>query len=1019
MKYKLVVFILGMLTFWSCSDKRNEVRILTIGLNNDIHTEIQSLAKERSWLVETDSGRMVNTDFIDSYSSVILPLSTLDNLYYRERNTIERYVEAGGGMVVLIDTVLNFPVWPITKRIQNGNYNVITGSGEIQVIKKLQSIEWLTHLENSIGNNSNPDYSRVRTRKIPDEKRYTRQILVEGMDEPMQMQILPDGNVLIVERKGAVKLYDESDGDISVIARFNVFSGIEDGLLGVVLDPEYESNHWVYFYYAVGGDQSINRLSRMVFDDGVLYQDTEKVLLEIPTQRKYCCHSAGYLFFDSNGLLYLSVGDNTNAEEAEGYIPIDERPGRQLADDQATAANTNDLRGKILRIKPENDGSYSIPEGNLFPEGTPGTRPEIYIMGSRNPYRFSVDSKTGTVFWGDVGPDTKVEGEDGLMSYDEFNRADQPGFYGWPYFLGNNQAFPYYDFETKEEGPRFNPENPVNISPNNSGLKKLPRAQSAFIWYGRGVSGKFPLVGSGGASAMAGPVFHGEDFEGKPFRLPDYYEGKLLIYEWMRNWVMAVEFDENGEMVFMEPFLDQFSFSSPVDFTFGPDGALYVLEYGTNWFSKNNDAKLVRIEYVEGNRPPEVIIRTDKTVGAQPLEVAFDGSSTIDYDGDQSLNYTWKIEDNELEGEEVDYTFNNPGVYDVVLEVDDGNGGVGKSTMQVKVGNTPPAIRLEFEGNQSFYRDSKEIPYKIEINDAEDGKIPEDKIVTRFDFLENREDLALVLGNTESVGNSKYQLGKILMDESDCQSCHDIDDESVGPRYKAIAAKYAGREEAVTLLSQKIIEGGSGVWGSRSMTPHPDLGKSDAEEMVKYILSLDLDNIGIPANGNLMFNRHTLKNESGAYVLISEYTDKGGKGEVPPIRSIAQNVWISPKVEAEMFDEGNVGIATITTENLSYIRNIRSGTFVKFNTIDLSGISKIKFRVLASGSGGTIKLHLDSIEGAVVGSVDIDKGSNIWQEVDFTMEKTVNSVHNLYFVFTNDEAGHQPLFNIDWIYFSD
>ncbi|WP_236974162.1 PQQ-dependent sugar dehydrogenase [Membranihabitans maritimus] len=1016
MKYKLVVFILGMLTFWSCSDKRNEVRILTIGLNNDIHTEIQSLAKERSWLVETDSGRMVNADFIDSYSSVILPLSTLDNLYYRERNTIERYVEAGGGMVVLIDTVLNFPVWPITKRIQNGNYNVIAGSGEIQVIKKLQSIEWLTHLENSIGNNSTPDYSRVRTRKIPDEKRYTRQILVEGMDEPMQMQILPDGNVLIVERKGAVKLYDESDGDISVIARFNVFSGIEDGLLGVVLDPEYENNHWVYFYYAVGGDQSINRLSRMVFDDGVLYQDTEKVLLEIPTQRRYCCHSAGYLFFDSNGLLYLSVGDNTNAEEAEGYIPIDERPGRQLADDQATAANTNDLRGKILRIKPENDGSYSIPEGNLFPEGTPGTRPEIYIMGSRNPYRFSVDSKTGTVFWGDVGPDTKVEGEDGLMSYDEFNRADQPGFYGWPYFLGNNQAFPYYDFETKEEGPRFNPENPVNISPNNSGLKKLPRAQSAFIWYGRGVSGKFPLVGSGGASAMAGPVFHGEDFEGKPFRLPDYYEGKLLIYEWIRNWVMAVEFDENGEMVFMEPFLDQFSFSSPVDFTFGPDGALYVLEYGTNWFSKNNDAKLVRIEYVEGNRPPEVIIRTDKTVGAQPLEVAFDGSSTIDHDGDRSLNYTWKIEDNELEGEEVDYTFNNPGVYDVVLEVDDGNGGVGKSTMQVKVGNTPPAIRLEFEGNQSFYRGSKEIPYKIEINDAEDGKIPEDKIVTRFDFLENREDLALVLGNTESVGNSKYQLGKILMDESDCQSCHDIDEESVGPRYKAIAAKYAGREEAVTLLSQKIIEGGSGVWGSRSMTPHPDLGKSDAEEMVKYILSLDLDNIGIPANGNLMFNRHTLKNESGAYVLISEYTDKGGKGEVPPIRSIAQNVWISPKVEAEMFDEGNVGIATITTENLSYIRNIRSGTFVKFNTIDLSGISEIKYRVLGTGKGGTINLHLDSVDGPLVSSLDINGDSDKWEELVSAVEY-VDGVHDLYFVFKNDEAGHQLLFNLDWVYF--
>src|SRR5690606_16794285 len=98
------------------------------------------------------------------------------------------------------------------------------------------------------------------------------------------------------------------------------------------------------------------------------------------------CHSAGAMVFGPDNLLYLATGDNTNAEEAEGYIPIDERPGRELADDQATAANTNDLRGKILRIKPEADGTYSIPEGNLFPEGNEKGRPEIYVMGCRNPF---------------------------------------------------------------------------------------------------------------------------------------------------------------------------------------------------------------------------------------------------------------------------------------------------------------------------------------------------------------------------------------------------------------------------------------------------------------------------------------------------------------------------------------------------------------------------------------------------------------------------------------------------------
>src|SRR5690606_22961075 len=122
----------------------------------------------------------------------------------------------------------------------------------------------------------------------------------------------------------------------------------------------------IYLYYAVGGDESINRLARYELHGDSLALGTETKVLEIPTQRIYCCHAAGYVAFDNNGLLYLAVGDNTNAEETEGFTPIDERPGRSLSDDQATAANTDDLRGKILRIRPLGDGGYAIPDGNLF-----------------------------------------------------------------------------------------------------------------------------------------------------------------------------------------------------------------------------------------------------------------------------------------------------------------------------------------------------------------------------------------------------------------------------------------------------------------------------------------------------------------------------------------------------------------------------------------------------------------------------------------------------------------------------
>lgn len=1018
MTYKIRMSILMFIIALSCTQPRDEIRILSVGLDAHSQEELQIISDRKGWELDTGQLDGIQSEEISIYSSVMMTVSALDGLYYKDRNTLERYVEAGGGLIVVQDTVLAHPVWPLTRMVQQGVSRHFLEAGVIEVIMPEMVMQSEDIILETIGDNHFPEYAFAVTPEVPDQSRFTRQVLIEGMDEPMQMQVLPNHDVLIVERRGAVKLYDAGDHEVRVIARLDVFSGIEDGLLGVALDPDFETNHWAYFYYSPAGEESVNRLSRMKLEQGILDEESEQIILEIPTQRIYCCHSAGYLFFDEEGLLYLSVGDNTNAEEAEGYIPIDERPGRELADDQATAANTNDLRGKILRIKPEKDGTYSIPEGNLFPQGTPKTLPEIYVMGTRNPYRFSVDSKKGVLYWGDVGPDTKVEGEDGLMSYDEFNRADEPGFYGWPYFLGNNQPFPYYDFETKIAGPEFDPENPVNLSPNNTGLKELPPPQPAFIWYGKGSSEKFPLVGSGGASAAAGPVYYSSDFEGTPYQLPDYYDGKLFIYEWMRNWIMAVEFDEKGEMIFMEPFLDHFDFVAPNDMTFGPDGAIYILEYGTNWFSKNNDAKLVRIEYMEGNRPPVARIRADRTAGAHPLTVRLDGSRSEDFDDDaEDLIFQWNIEGKIIEGRKIEYTFTEPGVYNVVLEVKDPHGASGKSTIQVEAGNTPPEIAFDLKGNRSFYREKERVPYEISVYDAEDGDVPEEEVVSRFGYLANKEDLALVLGDTENLHMVKYKEARRLMSSSDCQSCHHREEESVGPSYLEIGEKYQRRSDAVSYLAEKIIEGGSGNWGSRPMTPHPDMEQEEAEQIVEYILAMSEEDKGIPSQGMLSFDQHEPGEESGAYVLITEYTDKGGAGDSPPIRMVGQNIWIDPKVEAEHFDEGNVGIATITTENLSYIRNVMDGSYIRFDQMDLSGIRELIYRIQGIGAGGKISVHLDSPDGPPISSLDVKGGSSQWQEYPAAVEG-VDEVHDLYFVFKNPNAGDQPLFHVDWIYFS-
>src|SRR5690606_18241055 len=172
-------------------------------------------------------------------------------------------------------------------------------------------------------------------------------------------------------------------------------------------------------------------------------------------------HAAGDMDFDAEGNLFIAIGDNTNHT---AYAPLNEGSSNQSA--ERTSSNTNDLRGKILRIRVNADGTYTIPEGNLFPNAV-GGRPEIYVMGARNPYKIFVDkTNTNWLFWGEVGPDANVESEMGPEGMDEINVVKTAGNYGWPYFSGKNEPYRntyvnpnfYYDHTS-----------PVNLSKWNTG----------------------------------------------------------------------------------------------------------------------------------------------------------------------------------------------------------------------------------------------------------------------------------------------------------------------------------------------------------------------------------------------------------------------------------------------------------------------------------------------------------------------------------------------------------------------
>jgi len=599
--------------------------------------------------------------------------------------------------------------------------------------------------------------------QAPPDSEFEKVTLNDFPGEPMDLAVLPDGRVLHTTRPGQLWLHDPETGLNTVAAEFDVYQHDEEGLQSIALDPNFEKTKRIYVYYSPPLDTPVDdpataenegnapefgteedwerfrgviRLSTFKWQKDRVQMNSERQIMDVPVDRGICCHVGGDIVFDSAGNLILSTGDDTNPFESDGFTPIDERPDRNPAfDAQRTSANTNDLRGKILRITPNaKKGGYEIPEGNLFDEGTEGTRPEIYAMGFRNPFRIEINAVNDEIYVGDYSPDSQVaDPERGPAGQGKWTIVREPGNYGWPYCATPEMPYVDYDFATDESGATFDCANPVNESPHNTGLTELPPVSQPDVWYSYGPSAEFPELGTGGIGPMAGPAYVFDPDRAEPPAWPQYYDGVPLFYEWTRDYIKEFRLNDAGEVAEINPVLDgvgpangdDATLDNGMDLEFGPDGALYTLEYGDGFFSENPDAQLARIDYIgpDGNHAPRVEVAADPDSAFEPpLTVQFSSAGTTDPDGDE-ISYEWRLQGKkkvDSTDPNPEFTYTKEGVYLATLKVTDEHGRSASSHVRIVVGNQDPIVEfVQPQGGQEFsWGDA--VDYEVAVSDEEE-----------------------------------------------------------------------------------------------------------------------------------------------------------------------------------------------------------------------------------------------------------------------------------------------------------
>jgi glucose/arabinose dehydrogenase len=373
---------------------------------------------------------------------------------------------------------------------------------------------------------------------------FTREVLAgPELPEPMDLTFAPDGSAWITGRQGQIWRLDTATRRQHLVGKISTDVAGDRGLHGIALHPDFAQNNEFFVFYHAPEKPSgkyRSRVSRWKItgtgEKAALEAGSEKVLLEFDANESAQHVGGGLLAHPQERLLYITTGDNNYVWKV-----------KEFCDDPANQAQSRgDLRGKVLRIG--FDGS--IPASNPFVKRA-GARGEVFTLGHRQPWLLSFDPPTRQVLLAENGGDEQDD-------HEEINLLEPGANYGWPKVFADGL----------ESQTRTN---------------RVEGFTKPWFMYRRGMGGSSSgaLIYRGGRAAGAYPA---------------QFEGGLFYADYNRKSVRFAPLDRvNGRPLAAEAFAQNLP-GGPVSLRQGPDGALYLVEYG-GWFQATTNDAISRLTY--------------------------------------------------------------------------------------------------------------------------------------------------------------------------------------------------------------------------------------------------------------------------------------------------------------------------------------------------------------------------------------------------------------------------------------